>query len=243
MVRLVAYFAALAVIAMGAVELFVEPSAPRSRSEQARSPWAEVGRPQPAFALSLPELADADRHYAIRRHTGGGGRRDILTFGDVAAAGPFAVIEVHRPGNEPEIFADAPTEIAARLLRLEIAEDVKPAGALDSKFGPMTLVDFALRRQDRKRRCLGFVRAFAQVRMQIAGWYCNDGPEPVDRGTVGCALDRFAALSAGNDPVLAQRFAQAELNRDFCRHNDPIMYATPRHREASTDVRLRGPQR
>jgi hypothetical protein len=225
MVRIFVCLGALAVMALGAAELLADPPT-AGPTPLPRSPWIEVSRPQPAFALAMPDLAPAEHHYAVRRHSGGGGRKDLLTWGDLAIDGPFARIEIYRPGKERETFADAATEIAARLRRLDIAEELKPAGSLDSKFGPVVLVDFALKRQPQPRRCLGFVRAFPELRMQIAGWYCNSGPETVHRATVGCALDRLAAIAAGNDPAIAQRFAQAEL--DVCRQKGAILHARQR---------------
>lgn len=224
MVRVSAGLGALAVLAFAAAELSANPPA-AATVPLPRSLWIDANRPQPAFALALPMLAETEHHYAIRRHGAGGGRKDILTWGDIAAEGPFARIEIYRPGKEPDPFAAPLSELAARLARADIADELRPAGMLESKFGQVALVDFSLRRQQRYRGCTGFVRAFTPVRLQIAGWYCNPGPEPVERATIGCALDRLAMLSAGNDPALAQRFAEAELHRDFCRQRDPILYA------------------
>lgn len=226
LVRGLACLGAFALMACAAAELLANPPEPATAlATGPRSPWIEANRPHQAFALTLPELAEAEHHYAIRRHAAGGGRKDILTFGEIAAEGPYAVVEIYRPGKEPEPFATPLDEIAVRLARADIADEPRPAGTLVSKFGSVALVDFSLRRQARHRGCTGFVRTFAEMRMQIAGWYCNPGPELVERSTIGCTLDRLTVLSAGNDPALAQRFARAELNRDVCRQQDPTTYA------------------
>jgi hypothetical protein len=226
LVRACAYLGAIAIMAFGAAELLATaPAVATASVPLPRSPWIEANRPHPAFALTLPSLADAEHHYAIRRHAAGGGRKDILTFGDITAEGPFAVIEVYRPGKEPVAFMDPMRELAVRLSRADIADELRPTGTLDSKFGPVALVDFSLRRQRRYRGCTGFVRTSPEARMQIVGWFCSPGPEPMAHTIVGCALDRLSVLSAGNDPAMAQHFARAELNRDFCRQKDPILYA------------------
>ena len=58
-------------------------------------------KPIPAFALSIPELS-AEPQYAIRRHASGGGRRDIIAFGDAAAQEATATVEIYRPGAEAD---------------------------------------------------------------------------------------------------------------------------------------------
>ena len=65
-------------------------------------------------------------------------------FGAAAAAGPYAMVEIYRPGADSERFIDAPSEIAARILPFTVTDDVKPAGSIDSKFGAVSLVDFAI---------------------------------------------------------------------------------------------------
>jgi hypothetical protein len=67
--------------------------------------------------------------------------------------------------------------------------------------------------------------------MQISGWYCNDGPEVVERGVVACALDRLMLLSAGGDTRLADLFARAERNRKVCGLRNTHIAATPRHQD------------
>ena len=128
-------------------------------------------------------------------------------------------------------FLDASSEIATRIVDYAVTDDVKPDGQIDSKFGPVPLVDFAVAPQgptpDHERRCLGFARPFNQPTMQIAGWYCSAGEEVVDRATLACALDRLTILSAGGDDQLAGLFARAELKRTFCGQRNPILAATP----------------
>ncbi len=60
--------------------------------------WVESNKPFPAFAMTAPEFEEAPR-YAIWRHPDGGGRKDILTFGDAASGGATAVDREHAAGN------------------------------------------------------------------------------------------------------------------------------------------------
>ncbi|HJY16992.1 MAG TPA: hypothetical protein VJ353_05120, partial [Xanthobacteraceae bacterium] len=130
-----------------------------------------------------------------------------------------------------ERFIDAPSEIAARIVGFTITDDVKPAGQIDSKFGVVSLVDFAIAvpgtHNGQQRRCLGFTRPFDDPPLQIAGWYCNADEKPVDSATLACALDRLTVLSAGGDAKVGALFARAELKRTFCGEHNPILAATP----------------
>jgi hypothetical protein len=230
-VRVLAYMGALAMLAIVAAELTRSPPVAAAIDPAARPQWIEVERPHAAFELLLPELAGLVPDYAILRHAAGGGRKDVLSWGAPAGESVYAVVEIYRPGRDGEDFIDATSEIADRLADLPIADDVKPAGTIDSKFGPVALVDFALAHApdgDAPRRCLGFVRAIARPPFQIAGWYCSAGADVIDRGTIACALDRLTLVSAGSDPRVAEFFAHAELKRKFCGRRDPILAATPR---------------
>jgi hypothetical protein len=102
---------------------------------------------------------------------------------------------------------------------------VKSAGEIDSKFGSMPLVDFAIAPNGHLRRCLGFAHAFDNPLMQITGWYCSAGAEVVDRATVACMIDRLTMVNA--DTQTATFFARAEVKRTFCGQRSPILAATP----------------
>jgi hypothetical protein len=243
-VRIIAYMGGLALLATVAASLFqthaviaaIDPSPPLPK-------WIEAERPRPAFEGSLPELGGGATHYAILHRDIDGARKDVLTWGGAAGSGPYAVIEIYRPGNAPEPFIDAASEVAARLVDLNVTDDVKAAGSIEGKFGTVPLVDFAIAPAGRERRCLGFARPFVEPAMQIAGWYCSAGEEVVNRATLACALDRLAIMSAGGDAKLAELFAGAELKRTFCGRRSPILAATPERRErltASQPAKLRG---
>lgn len=237
--RLVAYIGALAALAVGLLSLFGDPAgiiAMEWRAAAPRPAWTTVERPYPAFELLMPELAGSDYSYAIQRRGSDGARKDLMTWGDAAAAGPYAMVEIYRPAGAADRFLDATSEIAARIIDYSVVDDVKPEGEIDSKFGTMPLVDFAilppqsegesqLRRHE--RRCLGFARPFGVPALQIAGWYCSAGREVVDRALVACMLDRLTLVIG--DPALDKFFARAEVKRTFCGQRSPILAATPEH--------------
>jgi hypothetical protein len=231
LVRILAYMGGLTVLAILAASLFRDDAVVAAVSPAPRPDWVSIDRPHPAFELQMPEWASSNADYAILRRTSDGGRKDALSFGGPAASGPFVTVEVYRPDSAGEQFIDAPSEIAARIVTFTVTDDVKPAGALDTKFGTVPLVDFAIAASFGKgsRRCLGFAKPFDSPLLQISGWYCSPGEEVVDRAVVSCALDRLTMLSSGNDPDVAALFARAEVRRAFCGQRSPILAATPEH--------------
>lgn len=226
-VAMASFFQALPALIITAPEPPPRPAAQPTAEPPSQPIWRTVERPYPAFELLLPEFTTAPAAYAIQRRPSDGARKDVLTWGDAAAPGPFAMVEMFRPGAAGEHFLDAASEITARIADNTVTDDVKPAGQIDSKFGPVPLVDFAIAAQPAPRRCLGFARAFDNPALQIAGWYCSAGEEIVDRATVACMLDRLTIVVADN--ALDAFFARAELKRTFCGQRSPILAATPEH--------------
>ncbi len=230
-VRMLAYMGGLAILAIAAASFFRAPAGVAAPPPVPAPEWVHVERPHPAFELQMPELAADGFGYAIFRRNADGARKDVLSWGEPAAAGPYVMVEIYRPGAQSERFIDAPSEIAARIVGFTVTDDVKPAGTIDSKFGAVPLVDFAIAvpgtYNGKQRRCLGFAQSFDEPAMQIAGWYCSPGEQAVDRATLACALDRLTILSAGGDAKLAGLFARAELKRNFCGARNPILAATP----------------
>jgi hypothetical protein len=243
MLRLLAYMAGLAILAVLAASLFRLLAVVAAVAPAPRPQWIEVERPHPAFELAMPELGGTATHYAIFRRDADGARKDAMSWGEAAGSGPYVMVEIYRAGTPAERFIDPASEIAARILDHAVTDDVKAAGVIDGKFGPVSLVDFAIAPNGNERRCLGFVRAFDDPSMQIAGWYCSAGREVVNRATLACALDRLTILSAAGDSRVAGLFARAELKRTFCGRRNPILAATPEGRQRvaeSQTVKLRG---
>ena len=241
--RALAYLGAVALAGILVVQLMELPeSAGVAADQAARVPaWTTVDRPHPAFMLAASP-GEPEPRTLIRLHPLGG-RKDIIGWGDAASLAPAGLVEIYRPGAELETFGDAPSEIGARTADLgEISRPIL-LGTFDSKFGPLSLVEFATRTAEKPRNCLGFVRVLNDPRLQLAGWYCNGGPEIVDRRQLACALDRLTLVAAGSDPKIAELFARAEIGRAFCGRKSPILAATPRQTDwldAPADPKLRG---
>lgn len=215
-VRIMAYVAGLAVLAMIAADLFA--AAPAARPAEpagvlATPGWSEASRPHPAFAVSKLDLTDKTEAYSILRHPEGG-RRDILSWAAASGDRPLAEIEIYRPGSEIDAFADPAAELATRMAGGQGGE-AEPAGVIDTKFGPVALLRLSGAAADRQA-CLGFTRTFASPAIRISGWSCQSQPAAAQRAFLGCTLNRLTLLSAGNDPRLAELFARAELKRDTC---------------------------
>lgn len=238
-VRLFAYICGIAGIAVMAAELFQSAPVIAAIEPAPRPDWLTIERPAPAFEAHLPELSEEAR-YTIQRHARGGGRRDIIAFGEPGRSLRYVMLEIYRPGTELSYFADPAAEIAARSGALGPAGDVRVSLPIDTKFGQMATVDFAVGRFG--GHCVGFVRNFNMPRLQISGISCNMDTI-VDRGAVRCMLDRLTLLSSGSDQKVAEVFARAEVNRKFCGQRDPLMYATPKRPGSggnAASLKLRG---
>ena len=229
-VRLLAYVGGgIAVLSTIAAQVFQSPPVMEAIKPGHRSDWIEIERPFPAFALSIPEAADVPASYAIRRHGEGGGRKDILSLGQADGVAPYLQVEIYRPGVEQARFGEPKAEIAAGAAGLGPVDLVSDNEALASKFGPLSIVTFDTSKGV-PRKCLGFVRAYDDPRMQLSGWFCQGGNEFIERSTLACAFDRLALLAAGSEPKVGAVFAQAELNRSYCGQRSPLMTPTPKHR-------------
>jgi hypothetical protein len=99
-VRLLAYLGAIALLSMASAHFSQSPKVMGAITPVHQPEWIDIERPFAAFALSIPEAADVPASYAIRRHTVGNGRKDILTLGELDSTAPLLRVEIHRPGNE-----------------------------------------------------------------------------------------------------------------------------------------------
>jgi hypothetical protein len=225
LVRMLAYAGGAAVLSIAAAHFFQAPTLRGPAGAVEQSQWVGIARPFPAFALSIPEAADAPASYTIRYNRLGGGRKDILSLGEPDSAAPYLNVEIYRAGGEITRFAPALGEIAAEAAALGPTE-LREAPPLASKFGPLTVVTFATSKGT-PRKCLGFVRTYDEPLLQLSGWFCRGG-EFIERSTLSCALDRLTLLGAGSEPKVGALFAKAELNRSYCVERDPIIAATPK---------------
>jgi hypothetical protein len=236
--RVAAYGCALAAVGLMGME-FAMPRGSAVAEAVPDTEWVEIGKPFPPFALTLPEF-DVTARFASWRHANGGGRKDIFTFGDLGSAGATAVIELYRAGTEPD---PDESDITASVSELRLSGKPAVPNTIDTKFGPVTVEAFTDPAPGGARRCLRFFRSYDEPRFELSGWFCNAGEELVDRGAIGCALDRLTLVSAGSAPKLGALFARAELRRTFCGQNSVFVAATPKRNdwiEAGRDPRLRG---
>ncbi|TMJ01948.1 MAG: hypothetical protein E6G97_14015 [Alphaproteobacteria bacterium] len=230
--RLFVYCAALGACGFGIAE-FVARGSTVTQAEPAE--WLAVNRPFAAFAMAIPDFEPP--RYSIWRQASGGGRKDILTFGE--PGGATAVVEIHRPGTDAE--AGDSEDITASISELRLSAPVTPR-TIDTKFGVVLVEAFTDHAPHGTRSCLRFNRGFEEPRLELTGWFCNPGPELVDRGMLACALDRLSLLAAGTEPKLAALFARAEIRRSFCGQNAVFVAATPKRTdwiEAARDPKLR----
>ncbi len=214
--RLAAYMGVLGAIGWVLVELLpIGQSAARVAPPE-RAPWIAMDRPHAAFAVTFPDIPGQNPAYTVMR-SASGGRKDIVSVeGAGRNQGRTAMLEIQRPGSDFTGFGTPEAEISLRAASAGSVEAIVAAPAIESRFGPMELVDFTLVQDGRQQGCLGFVGQIGEPQLQISGFVCNPGPGMVARTAVSCALDRLTLFSAGNDPRLARFFAQAELQKPFC---------------------------
>jgi hypothetical protein len=240
-VRWLGYLGGIFALSMAAAHVFQSQPAIGVINPVHRSEWVAIERPFPAFALAIPEANDTPSGYAAYRHIDGGGRKDVLSLGEPDGSAPYLRVEIYRPGREIARFGDSALAIgaaAAALAPVGMRREGKP---LETKFGALTVFPFDTS-SGVPRHCLGFVRAYDDPLLQISGWFCR-GPEPIQRSTLACALDRLTLLSAGSEPKIGALFAQAELHRSFCGQHDPILAATPKYHLLWKALAMRGTPR
>jgi hypothetical protein len=217
---LAVYLGALLLVAVTAFGLFKEAGTIMAGGREDPA-WIEIARPQPAFALALAADDAAQPTYALRRHPQGG-RKDVLLWNHDRSDGAELRIEIYRPGTEQERFQEPAATLAERAAERGAVTGMNPAGTLASQVGLAALFDFKLRAPAGPRRCLGFVRAEAEPRLEIIGWDCRASPELIEHGLLSCRLDDLTLLSAGGDGALARLFARASLKRSYCGHGGTL---------------------
>lgn len=213
LIRLGVYVGAIAALVVLAARFFATPEVNAAVDRSAHSDWTVLDRPYQAFALSIPGMPEAD--FAIQRHRAGG-RKDILSIGAADGRGSRVMVEVYRPGREQPRFGRPQDELAARTAALGGPYALKPATPVEGKFGRVTAYEFTATAGDHARNCLGFVRAFDDPRLQIAGWYCKADAEVVERHAVACAIEGLTLMAAASEPKVQELFASAEQKRTFC---------------------------
>ncbi len=212
--RLFAYVGVLALFGILGIHAFDKLQADLAAEPAPAATWSIADRSYPAFALSPQESSDkADKSdaYVILRHPGGG-RKDVLRWSGPGDR-PAAEIEIYRPGSEYPAAAAARADLATRMVSPGV--DLEAAGVIESKFGSVVLLR-QVGARDGPGSCLGFLKRIDQPALQISGWSCRGDSLPARRASIDCMLNRLTPLSSGNEPKLAELFAQAELKRAGC---------------------------
>ncbi len=183
------------------------PAAPRDA-------WIEIAKPYRLYELAAPPLAHEKHAYSARRHATGGGREDVLTFGQFAIDknGPFVRLSVYRHGSEK--IEDTPffVEMARRAAPLGLSVSaVRQEPDQATRFGDLETAALTLSENEFSRdRCRGFRLVQAQPGLTIAGLACAAENESMSAQDVACLLNRLDLLAAGSDRPLRDFFGAAK---------------------------------
>ena len=177
--------------------------------------WIDINRPLQLFTLVGTEFARLPMVYSARRDVGGGGRRDLLTFGGLKGDTPYLQLSFHRIGRDRE---PAPG-LLAELDRIDPggrASITRPGASslLETRFGPFEAADLRLVTDRQSSPCIGFrSKPLGTDVLRIAGLACGTLDRPVGRDLLGCVIDRIDLVSAGSDDALRSLFVDAERRR------------------------------
>jgi hypothetical protein len=192
-------------------ETFVAASQPAQPGAQ-RAVWLEIPKPLRLFDLAAPSLAREKRLYAARRHTTGGGREDVLTFGEFAGTGPFFRLAIYRHGAEKTADAAFFVDMARRGAQLGLSlSRANVAQTQATRFGDfetaaMTMTEGGVTRDS----CRGFRFSASQLGLTIAGFFCGADDEAASAGALACLVNRLDLISSGEDSALRDFFASAQ---------------------------------
>jgi hypothetical protein len=195
------------------------PEAQVTTSVAAPVAWFEIARPAPAYALAAPQLAHEKFTYQARRHAPGGGREDMLTFGDFAGGKIFLRLAVYRHGAEkPAEEAPFFVEMARRAAPLGLSivhasfEQEQP-----TRFGALEMAALTLSADQSKRdNCRGFRLVQMTPGVTIAGLACGGADEVLSATDMACLVNRLEFVSPGDDRALRAFFAGQPPNPRAC---------------------------
>ena len=178
--------------------------------------WKDIVHPIQLFSLASARFTKSAFLYEARRNRIGGGREDILTFGQLNGPGPYLRLLLYRVGAEAA--SDAPLYVdlvrAAAQADLSIGRSLTPS-ALRTSFGIFETLDVDLAGDSTAAvPCLGFRGAGLSGKFRISGFACGTQPQPISRPALACLIDRLDLNQAGDDKALAAFFAAGELKRD-----------------------------
>jgi hypothetical protein len=194
-----------------------QTSAAKPPQAAPRDAWLDVARPYQTYELSAPLVAHEKHVYSARRHAAGGGREDILTFGQFAVEKnrPFVRLSIYRHGQENIQAAPFFVDMARRAAPLGLGVSaVRQEPAHPTRFGDIESAALTLSENDVSREhCRGFRLTRPQPGLTIAGLACaaeDDSGAQMTAQDVACLLNRLDLLAAGSDRPLRDFFGAAE---------------------------------
>lgn len=180
--------------------------------------WMDVSKPLAMFAYASQDYAPAPASYAMRRHTTGGGREDVLTFGAFAGEGAWLRVTIHQVGEEGAPDQSLFVETARRAGEAGLALDhLNNTAALPTRFGVAEWADARLAAPAdgaRRENCAAFRFAEPKASLRVTGLACGPGGQPYSRSQMSCLVGRLDLSAAGGDDELQKFFARSELARD-----------------------------
>lgn len=179
-----------------------------SASEPVHAQWLEIVRPFSLFSLDAPFLNKAPHAYQARRHSTGGGRQDILTFGKFDQGAPFVRLDIYRFGAEPRMTASFFVDMARQAAESGAAiERAGLPGELTTRFGAFEAAELILAKGETRRgQCYGFRLSGSGDVVSMTGVACGSDERPLDMERLACLIDRVDLIAAGEDTALRAFF-------------------------------------
>jgi hypothetical protein len=212
-------FLALLLLAFGVVVLAAAQSedgpVQTARLEAPPAPqWIDVVRPIEIFSLDAPDFAKDTKIYRARRHRDGGGREDMLGFGQLSGKESFLRLMIYRIGTETAPQVSFYVDLARRAAAAELSIGRSVLPQVDTtRFGPVEVADLDLVGRDGTTTpCLGF-RGSSEAPIKMVGFACGTKDKPLSRPGLTCIIERLDLNSAGEDVALARFFSDSEMKR------------------------------
>lgn len=217
------------------VEVAIRPLSDPGEPRDSAPFWRPAPVRHAAFDVDAPRWRSAGLQTSLLRRSDGLSR-ELFQFGEPAGQGRYAVLAVDRGRTDP---AGADEDVSTLATDLAVEADIRSAmETVETKFGPLPVVEMTIATPSGPRACLGFVLRDGGAEFRAAGWICSPGEEIVSRPEASCFLDRLFAVSAG-DPQVAQVFNRAELRRQPCSGSSGAVAAPVRAFENPSAARLR----
>jgi hypothetical protein len=211
--------ALIAVVALAATGLAAQwrAASPQQAppSPPPREVWLDIAKPLRVYDLVAPQLAREKFSYAARRHSTGGGREDLLTFGEFAGKKWFFRLSVYRHGEEKRTEAPFFVDMARRAAPLGLSLDhVKLEETLPTRFGDLETAALRLFENSLSREnCRGFRLMRTQPGVTLTGLACAADGAPLNAPELACLIDRLDLLPAGGDRALRDFFGAAQARK------------------------------